>query len=232
MKRGSLRSAWRRTVAIGAALSLALTVVSTTVQHGVVSADSYAFWFVKNGADQTNSTLAWANVSWTQGGSWRAGSGQPGYDECHRSTDYPLDRGGWLPNGTWSITGSYSNYNGQVIKGPAIRLADRQCYNGNLRQEIFIHSAFPWASTQYLSQGCIKVSSRAQRRRPAATSRQCSMCVPSWQSTPSTSPGPRVLCQKWLALMGGSSYDRLVAGRGRPRASLTVSDEDRMVLVR
>lgn len=40
MKRGSLRSAWRRTVAIGAALSLALTVVSTTVQHGVVSADS------------------------------------------------------------------------------------------------------------------------------------------------------------------------------------------------
>jgi hypothetical protein len=32
--------------------------------------------------------------------------------------------------------------------------------------------------------------------------------------------------------MGWSSYDRWVAGRGRPKALLTVSDEDRDVLLR
>lgn len=154
-------------VGVIALLAMTTTGVLATTE-GAAHADSYAFWFVKNGSDQTNSTLAWANVSWTQGGSWRAGSGRPGYDECHTSNMAPLDHGGWLPNGTWQVNlaGSSYNYQGQVIKGPAIRLYDRPCSNGTMRTEIFIHSAFPWASTQYLSQACIKASSTGTSSSP------------------------------------------------------------------
>jgi hypothetical protein len=153
----------RRLIAFASAMLLAMVGAVAVVvgTEDVGYADSYAFWFVKNGADQTNSTLAWANVAWTQGGSWTAGSGRPGYDECHTSAMSPIDHGGWLPNGTWQVNlaGSSYNYQGQSVKGPAIRLYDRRCFNGTMRTEIFIHSAFPWATSQYLSQGCVKVSS-------------------------------------------------------------------------
>jgi len=153
------RSLRRRSVASCVILSLVMALAVTAASAEVASADSYAFWFVKNGTDQTNSTLAWANVAWTQGGSWRAGSGRPGYNECHTSNMAPLNHGGWLPNGTWTVTGAFPNYQGQVITGPAIRFQDRPCFDGTMRTEIFIHSAFPWVSTQYLSQACIKASS-------------------------------------------------------------------------
>lgn len=162
MKKPILRCVGALVLMVG---TLTVTIAST---EQPVHADSYAFWFVKNGPDQTNSTLAWANVSWTQGGSWRAGSGRPGYDECHTSAMSPIDHGGWLPNGTWQVWLGGSSYNpqGQVIKGPAIRFYDHACFNGTMRTEIFIHSAFPWASSQYLSQGCIKVRSTGTSGSP------------------------------------------------------------------
>ncbi len=83
-------------------------------------------------------------------------------DECHTSAMAPINNGGWLPNGNWTITGAYANYNGSVIKGPAIGFADHLCSNGyTWRTEIFIHSEIPWPQPngEYMSQACVKVSS-------------------------------------------------------------------------
>lgn len=120
---------------------------------------SLTYWFVKNTSDQWNSRLYSCTTDWT----WcpvnvRAGSGR-NMNECQTSSMPPVDNGGWIPNGVWTVQFYAPNYNGQIIKGPAVRLIDRQCYNGTWRTEIFIHSAFPWSSGQYKSQGCIKVSS-------------------------------------------------------------------------
>ena len=84
-------------------------------------------------------------------------------DECRKSDDpaYPPQTGGWLPNGTWTVQFASANYNGSVIKGPAIRFYDHVCSNGiTVRNEIFIHSKIPWPTGgEYMSQGCVKVSS-------------------------------------------------------------------------
>lgn len=85
----------------------------------------------------------------------------PNTNECQTSNMSPINNGGWLPNGTWTVWFASVNYNGTLIKGPAIRFYDRTCANGTTwRTEIFIHSKIPWpASGEYFSQGCVKVSS-------------------------------------------------------------------------
>lgn len=121
----------------------------------------YAFWFVKNWSDRLNSALYWSNIAWTEGGGWRAGSGR-NTNECQTSAMSPINNGGWLPNGTWTVWFADPNYNGSVIKGPAVRFYDRACSNGyTMRTEIFIHSKIPWPSPngEYMSQACVKVSS-------------------------------------------------------------------------
>lgn len=142
-----------------AAVSLGSVVAPTP---GTVSAaNEYIFWFQKNYNDRLNSTLWWTNQEFTQGGSWRAGSGR-NMDECHTSAMPPVNNGGWLPNGNWTISGAYVNYNGNVIKGPAIAFNPHLCSNGyTWRTEIFIHSKIPWPQPngEYMSQACVKVSS-------------------------------------------------------------------------
>jgi peptidoglycan hydrolase-like protein with peptidoglycan-binding domain len=95
--------------------------------------------------------------------SYRAGSGTM-TNECTTAK-------GWLPTATYSIGGHWRNYNGSLVKGYAIRLADKRCNNGKgtLRTELFIHSEMTSSGGQgstearrwdgvndYKSNGCIK----------------------------------------------------------------------------
>ncbi|MDX2932356.1 peptidoglycan-binding protein [Streptomyces ipomoeae] len=96
--------------------------------------------------------------------SYRAGSGTM-TNECTTAK-------GWLPTATYSIGGHWRNYNGSLVKGYAIRLADKRCNNGKgtLRTELFIHSEMTSSGGQgstearrwdgvndYKSNGCIKL---------------------------------------------------------------------------
>jgi len=147
--------------ALACMLLLGTTVIASS-PNSASAAGPYSFWFVKNWSDRLNSALYWSNNAWTEGGSWRAGSGR-NTNECQTSAMSPINNGGWLPNGTWTVQFASANYNGSVIKGPAIRFNDRTCANGyTWRTEIFIHSKIPWPTGpngEYMSQACVKVSS-------------------------------------------------------------------------
>lgn len=150
------RARWGRLLAV--TMLVALPVLGSG--DNASASGPYIFWFNKNYNDRLNSTLFWTNNDWTESGGWRAGSGR-NTDECRRSDVYPYNQGGWLPNGYWTVWFASVNYNGNVIKGPAIRFYDRPCSNGTWRTEIFIHSKIPWPQPngEYFSQGCVKVSS-------------------------------------------------------------------------
>ncbi|MGW1722277.1 L,D-transpeptidase [Streptomyces sp. NPDC002306] len=83
---------------------------------------------------------------------------------------------GWLPNATYTIGLHSRTYDGQLIKGYAIRLADKRCNNngttGRKRTELFIHSEMTRTGGQgvgerrkwternpndFYSNGCIKL---------------------------------------------------------------------------
>ncbi|MER5428512.1 peptidoglycan-binding protein [Streptomyces sp. NPDC002588] len=119
--------------------------------------------FDKNPSDQTNSKLYVLRGS-TVVASYRAGSGTR-EDECVRNK-------GWLPNGSYSIGMHSKTYNGSLIKGYVIRLADKKCTNGTSRTELFIHSEMTRTGGQgsiererwtdrnpvdFYSNGCIKL---------------------------------------------------------------------------
>lgn len=98
--------------------------------------------FDKNQKNQFDSRVVWrlfqrdANT-WklVQTHSWRAGSGLPGKggeNSCAWSR-------GWLPNGTYRVR-QYNNYPGHVIKGRAFRLDNKNCGNGNVRHDLFLHT--------------------------------------------------------------------------------------------
>src|SRR4051794_2374900 len=83
-------------------------------------------------------------------GHWKAGSGQS-KDPCATNV-------GWLPNGTYKIRQAFPNHSGTVT-GPALYLSDHACSTGRLRTALFIHSSYPWSSSHYMSNGCIKLAS-------------------------------------------------------------------------
>ncbi|MFJ1610732.1 peptidoglycan-binding protein [Streptomyces sp. NPDC088253] len=83
---------------------------------------------------------------------------------------------GWLPNATYTLGLHSRTYNGRLIKGYAIRLADKRCNNngttGRRRTELFIHSEMTRTGGQgsgehqkwternpndFYSNGCIKL---------------------------------------------------------------------------
>ncbi|WP_051765559.1 L,D-transpeptidase family protein [Streptomyces sp. NRRL F-5135] len=133
--------------------------------HGrAAAANTVHLKFDKNPADPSNSKLSvikgskvWAN--------FRAGSGTT-------TNDCATGRG-WLPNGTYTIGKHHRTYNGRLIKGYAIALADKVCSNGRTkRTELFIHSemtvnggqgsgeARKWTDknpNDFLSNGCVKM---------------------------------------------------------------------------
>ena len=66
--------------------------------------------------------------------SWRAGSGF-----TRHSTNACRRNDGWLPNGYYAPR-LHANYHGSLIKGRAISLGAKQCANGTLRTDLFIHT--------------------------------------------------------------------------------------------
>lgn len=113
------------------------------------------WWFVKG--TTTNSSLrAMESLGGGETARWRAGSGSS-TNACQKQTT--TTPGGWLPNGSYGTPAYYENYPGQLITGPAIRLTDMACEPGSgiIRDELFIHSSYPWSSSRYASHGCIKV---------------------------------------------------------------------------
>ena len=45
-----------------------------------------------------------------------------------------------------------------IITGHAFQLNDTKCYNGTPRTELFIHTSYPWSTSRYHSEGCVKVN--------------------------------------------------------------------------
>ncbi|MER6481393.1 peptidoglycan-binding protein [Streptomyces filamentosus] len=133
----------------------------------------YSLRFKKNPANPTNSRLILLRDG-KEIDSYRAGSGLGSTDECAKAR-------GWLPNGTYPITTHSTTWNGSVIKGYAIQLADKTCkpkpgHKPVKRTELFIHSEMTrtggqgkdtpgrddstrWENTNdYKSLGCIKLT--------------------------------------------------------------------------
>ncbi|MET7719020.1 L,D-transpeptidase [Streptomyces sp. NPDC005407] len=129
------------------------------------AAGSYYLKFDKNQRNQTKSTLyLMKSVSGPDRviKKYRAGSGVA-KNSCTRFK-------GWLPNGTYDIKFHQKRYNGSLIKGYVIKISDKRCSNGTLRNDLFIHSemtrnggqgsteAFRWdGASDYKSSGCIKL---------------------------------------------------------------------------
>lgn len=139
--------------------------------------------FDKNWSNPGNSRLVWQLQERGGGGawktvqrrSWRAGSGmlgKRGKNPCMRNV-------GWLPNGHYGVV-LHRNYPGNWIRGTALRLDNKRCGNGTLRQSLFIHTETGAGNRQcanrpgdqvcrwefptfndYKSAGCIKVAPSA-----------------------------------------------------------------------
>lgn len=119
--------------------------------------DAYEWAFYRS-SDQVNGLLAlFEHSTFSFIYNATAGSGTAGYDECKKSTA-SSPPGGPIPAGSYDVTAHYLNHTGTVT-GPAIQLSDHLCYDGKtLRTELFMHSSYPWSSSHYHSEGCIKVS--------------------------------------------------------------------------
>ncbi|WP_406016710.1 L,D-transpeptidase (plasmid) [Streptomyces sp. NBC_00984] len=159
------------TTATAAAVTLALFTpaaqaenTGTAAKGTTTAASTVTLKFDKNQKHASYSKLSvikgtkvWAN--------FRAGSGTT-QDECESEH-------GWLPNGTYTIRSHSRTYNGDLIKGYAIRLSDKVCSNGRTnRDSLFIHSEMnrngsqgspeprQWTDNNpndFLSKGCIKM---------------------------------------------------------------------------
>jgi hypothetical protein len=134
--------------------ALLIAILALPQAHASASTTLYDWYFTKNASDQTSSVLGLYQN--TVGGptiaTFRAGSGITGHEnECE--SNY-----GWIPSGWGNITGYNHNYPGTTVTGPVLILANRPCYNGTVRTELFVHSSYPWLTSHYQSNGCVKVS--------------------------------------------------------------------------
>src|SRR3954447_7154828 len=156
----SMRTRFRLgALAAAAALTLGTTLWLATPANAV--AGTYYFSFNKTSSTPTSNPSSklvfWHSLNPdyppTQMASWKAGSGQS-TNPCQKSV-------GWLPNGHYTIKQAYLNHLGGTggVNGPALELSNHACSDGTVRTELFIHSSYPWSSTHYMSEGCIKLAS-------------------------------------------------------------------------
>jgi hypothetical protein len=136
--------------------------------------------FDKNWQSPSNSKLIWqlyqrqGDGTWkvVETRSWRSGSGKLG----KKGRNSCVNNKGWLPNGTYAVR-QYNDYRGNLIKGRAFRLEDKNCPSGNRRFDLFVHTEQGARNTQcrnrrgdqvcrwefpkfndYKSAGCIKLA--------------------------------------------------------------------------
>ncbi|MEU9095393.1 L,D-transpeptidase [Streptomyces sp. NPDC048428] len=152
-------------VLAAAALTTAVVALPPTGATAEAVAPVTTLVFDKNPADPTRSTLTVYKDGVARSAPFRAGSGLGVTDECVRNK-------GWIPNGNWKIKLKDKRYNGQLIKGYAILLANMKCArNSTPRTEMFIHSEMNRDGSQgrtearrwdgagdYKSNGCVKLS--------------------------------------------------------------------------
>ena len=139
-------------VAVGVAGAYAMPALASTTYY------TAGFTFTKNSTQPNQSSLNLTIREVVSGVpkppvvnvTVRAGSGDGTTNGC-------IVNHGWLPNGTYHVQEVFSNHTGTVT-GHAFYLNDTKCSNGTLRSELFIHSSYPWSSSDYYSEGCIKVN--------------------------------------------------------------------------
>lgn len=143
------------------ALAAPAGATATAAPQAQAARGQVALVFDKNPKHPTYSKLT-AYFGKRVVGQWRAGSGTT-TNECQVGRG---NSGGWLPNGTYAISSRTKTYNGKLIKGYAIRLADKKCKGGKgaKRDQLFIHSrmsvngASQWRGDRdYKSIGCVKL---------------------------------------------------------------------------
>jgi hypothetical protein len=139
--------------------------------------------FDKNWANPQRSRLVWrvwrlhdGRRTLVEQDAWRAGSGFTA-----TSTNACRKNDGWLPDGGYQPR-LHANYWGSLIKGRAISLGQKQCADGTMRTDLFIHTEQGDRNAQcadqpgdqvcrweypkindYRSFGCIKLSPRDLR---------------------------------------------------------------------
>lgn len=135
---GPMRAAAVPADAIPAATDTAPATATTAAAAGRLSA---VITFDKRWSNPYRSRLHWRVWRHTGSGrelvehrSWRAGSGftKSSTNACRRND-------GWLPDGRYRPR-LHANYWGSLIKGRAVYLGNKQCANGTLRTDLFIHT--------------------------------------------------------------------------------------------
>ena len=127
---------------------MALAIVTTSLFVTAPAGSAAPPWrgvitFDKNWQSPSNSRLVWqlyqrqADGQWkvVETRSWRSGSGKLG----KRGRNSCVNNKGWLPNGTYAVK-QYNDYHGNLIKGRAFRLEDKNCPSGNRRFDLFVHT--------------------------------------------------------------------------------------------
>ncbi|GLF98101.1 hypothetical protein [Streptomyces yaizuensis] len=149
---------------VAATLALAPAATAQSPSAAPQASGATRLVFDKNPQNPSDSRLRVykGTALWAE---YRAGSGLGSTNDCTRER-------GWLPNGNWKIRLKDRTYNGQLIKGYAIYLADMPCSAGTTtRKEMFIHSEMNRNGTQgprgtnrrwdgdgdYKSWGCVKL---------------------------------------------------------------------------
>ncbi|MVO88070.1 L,D-transpeptidase family protein [Streptomyces sp. p1417] len=146
-------------------LMLGATTPAATASAAPAAAGSHYLKFDKNQRNQTNSALYLMKRASGPDKvikKYRAGSGVT-RNSCTRFK-------GWLPNGTYTVQFQAKRYNGSLIKGYVIKISDKRCPGGTLRNDLFIHSEMTrnggqgateptrWdGPSDYKSNGCIKL---------------------------------------------------------------------------
>ncbi|GHC34789.1 L,D-transpeptidase [Streptomyces cinnamoneus] len=143
----------------GGAVGTALALLALLAPAGQAAPAATSLRFTKG--TQAHSRLTVLKGQRTVA-AFRAGSGFSD-QECARGR-------GWLPDGTYTLGGHHTAYNGNLVKGYAIELGSKRCWDGTYRNELFIHSEMTrgggrgvpedqrWdGNADYHSHGCIKL---------------------------------------------------------------------------
>jgi hypothetical protein len=156
---------WRKAASSGIVALATTAFMAAVVPAAHATTFSYQLHFYKSTADHTNGHLDLIQINVDTGRTTNYRLARAGSGTGTNAENSCVKNQGWLPNGTYTVVATYKNHTGTVT-GPAIQLSNKACSSGTLRTELFIHSNYPWSSSHYNSNGCIKVSSTGTAASP------------------------------------------------------------------